>query len=367
MFRLWVSGIRRHPAVAVPLDALHGVVLHDGFDLAASIAFSVLLAIFPFLIFLFALGGLVGGHDALDTLIAFLFRLPPNDVTHTLAPVIVDVVTGPPTGLVPVSLAFALWVASSALDALRLSINHAYNITERRRMWQLKLQSIVFVIFGSCFLVAIAFLVLLGPFLLHIAEDVLLLPIGQKAFLILAQYAAGAVLMSFGVALVHLLLPMHLLQLREVLPGAIATSILWLIAAALFTLYLSRLADYGATYGTLGGVVVTLVFFYISATIFIFGAEFNASVCRWRAGNMPQARASHGVPRSKQGSGRPLSARTAAPFRWEMGDGDSIPPAVRKQRQLEEENAQLRKQLAALTREIELEKERPREAAGRRR
>jgi membrane protein len=370
MFRLWVSGIRRHPAIAVPLDALHGLVLHDGFDLAASIAFSALLALFPFLIFLFALGGLVGGHQVLDILVAFLFRLLPGDVAHTLAPVIVDVVTEPPSGLVPVSLVFALWVASSALDALRLSLNHAYNITERRRMWQLKLQSIVFVIFGSCFLVAIAFLVLLGPFLWHIAEDVLLLPMGNKAFLILGQYAVGAVFISFGVALVHLLLPMHRLQLREVLPGAIATSTLWLIAAALFTLYLSRLADYGATYGTFGGIMATLVFFYISAAIFVFGAEFNASVCRWRAGNIPQqARASHGGPRSRQkpSERQPLSARTASPVRWEMGDGAVIPTDERELRQLEEENAQLRKQLAALTREKELKKERPREVAGRRR
>jgi membrane protein len=348
-----LSRIRRHPVVAVPLDALHGVVLHDGFDLAASIAFSALLALFPFLVFLFALGGLVGGSRALDILVNFLFRLVPSDVAHTLAPVIVDVVTKPPSGWVPVSLVFALWVASSALDALRLSLNHAYNITERRWIWQLKLQSIVFVVFGSCFLLAIAFLVLLGPFLWHTAVEVL--PLGNRAFL-LGQYAVGAVLVSFAVALVHLLLPMHRLQLREVLPGAIATSLLWLIAAAVFTLYLSRLANYGATYGTLGGVVVTLVFFYISALIFIFGAEFNASVCRWRAGN-PQARPSRRGPRS-------LYARAAAPFRWEMGDGESIPPPVRKLRQLEEENVQLRKQVAALARENE--REQPRKIAGRR-
>ena len=354
-----LSRIRRHPVVAVPLDALHGVVLHDGFDLAASIAFSALLALFPFLVFLFALGGLVGGSQALDILVNFLFRLVPSDVAHTLAPVIVDVVTKPPSGWVPVSLVFALWVASSALDALRLSLNHAYNITERRWMWQLKLQSIVFVMFGSCFLLAIAFLVLLGPFLGHAAEAVLSLPVGNRAFLVLGQYAVGAVLVSFAVALVHLLLPMHRLQLREVLPGALATSLLWLIAAAVFTLYLSRLANYGATYGTLGGVVVTLVFFYISALTFVFGAEFNASVCRWRAGN-EQARPSRRGPRS-------LSVRAAAPFRWEMGDGESIPPPVRRLRQLEEENAQLRKQLAALMREKQMESEKPRQVAWRKR
>lgn len=365
MRRLRIGGIRQHPIVAVPLDALRGLLLHDGFDLAASIAFSALLALLPFLVFLFALGGLVGGQETLDILVAFLFRLVPIEVARTLTPAIVDVVTEPPSGLLPVSLLFAIWVASSALDALRLSLNHAYNIVERRWIWQLKLQSIVFVMLGGCFLVTIAFLILLGPFLWHVAEGVLHLPVENKAFLIFGQYAVGAVLISFGSALLHLLLPMHRLRIREVLPGSIATSILWMIAAVLFTLYLSRLADYGATYGTLAGFVVTLVFFYISAAIFIYGAEFNASVANWRAGSIPRPVATGDAKQlpKEEPSGKPLSARTASPIRWEMGDGAAISPEARKLRHLEKENSRLRRVLASLT----LDKETVRKVAGKRR
>jgi membrane protein len=262
-------------------------------------------------------------------------------------------------------LLFAIWVASSALDALRLSLNHAYNIVERRWIWQLKLQSIVFVMLGGCFLVTIAFLILLGPFLWHVAEGVLHLPVENKAFLIFGQYAVGAVLISFGSALLHLLLPMHRLRIREVLPGSIATSILWMIAAVLFTLYLSRLADYGATYGTLAGFVVTLVFFYISAAIFIYGAEFNASVANWRAGSIPRHVATGDAKQlpKEEPSGKPLSARTASPIRWEMGDGAAISPEARKLRHLEKENSRLRRVLASLT----LDKETVRKVAGKRR
>lgn len=360
MRRSRIHGVLQHPIVAIPYDALRGLVLHDGFDLAASIAFSTLLALFPFLIFLFALGGLVGGLEALDILIAFLFRLVPGEVARTLTPVIVDVVTEPPSGLVPVSLLFAIWVASSALDALRLSLNHAYNIREQRWIWQLKLQSIVFVMFGGCFMVAIAFLILLGPFLWHVAEGVLNLPVENRAVLILGQYVVGAVLITFASALLHLLLPMHRLKFREVLPGSIATSFLWLIAAALFTLYLSRLADYGATYGTLGGVVVTLVFFYISAVIFIYGAEFNASVARWRSGNIPERKpVGVAAARLAEKPSAPLQARTASAVPWEMGDGVATPPELRKLRQLEQENAHLRKLVSTLT----SGKEMPRKAA----
>lgn len=66
----------------------------------------------------------------------------------------------------------------------------------------------------------------------------------------------------------------------RVLPGAAATSILWLSAAALFTTYVSTLTDYGSTYGNLAGIVATLLFFDVTALIFIFGVELNASLGR---------------------------------------------------------------------------------------
>jgi membrane protein len=85
-------------------------------------------------------------------------------------------------------------------------------------------------------------------------------------------------------------------SLQQIVPGAIATSILWLSAAGLFTIYISSLTNYGSTYGKLGGIVVTLLFFDITALIFIFGAELNASLCRWRTTRPRSARSACACP-----------------------------------------------------------------------
>ena len=74
----------------------------------------------------------------------------------------------------------------------------------------------------------------------------------------------------------HRWLPNHHLPLRALIPGVVLTLILWLIGASLFSLYLGTIADYSVTYGSLAGVAITLLFFYLTGALFILGAEYNA-------------------------------------------------------------------------------------------
>jgi len=97
---------------------------------------------------------------------------------------------------------------------------------------------------------------------------------------ILIRYALGIVLISGLTTVLHRFLPAHAPKWREILPGAIVTSLLLLVLAGLFASYLNGLANYGATFGTLAGVVVTLLFFDLTGLVFIFGAELNTSIHR---------------------------------------------------------------------------------------
>ena len=200
------------------------------------------------------------------------------------APVIIEVLSQPRGGLLTIGLLFAIWAASSGVDALRLSLNRAYSITEERSIWRLKLQSVLFVMIGGSLIFVVALVILLGPILWHIARSLFSLSTtAEQTSIRLGRYALGAVLISLTTGMLHLFLPVRRPRLLQVLPGAVATSIVWLSAAGLFTVYVGRLADYGSTYGSLGGIVLTLLFFDVTALIFIFGAELNASLCRWRA------------------------------------------------------------------------------------
>jgi membrane protein len=269
---------------------MKGLLRNDGFELAGYITFNTLLALFPFVIFLFALSGLVSSYDTAGVVVGFLFRLAPGSVAETLAPAIIEVLSQPRGGLLTIGLLFAIWAASSGVDALRLSLNRAYSITEERSIWRLKLQSILFVLVGGGFIFVVGLVILLGPILWHIARSLFSLSVDDEQIWILGRYALGAVLISFTTGMLHRFLPMKPPSLQQIVPGAIATSILWLSAAGLFTIYISTLTNYGSTYGKLGGIVVTLLFFDITALIFIFGAELNASLCRWRATRSRSAR-----------------------------------------------------------------------------
>ena len=91
------------------------------------------------------------------------------------------------------------------------------------------------------------------------------------------RYALGAAVLAGGLLALHRWLPNHRLPMRAVLPGVLLTLVLWLAGASLFSLYLGTVADYSLTYGSLAGVAITLLFFYLTGALFILGAEYNAA------------------------------------------------------------------------------------------
>ena len=250
------------------------------FELAGYIAYTGLLAIFPFLIFLAALAGFLGTSAGGLASVQSMLDLLPQDVAQTLSPVIHEVIDTRDGGLLTLGLLGALWVASNGIDALRIALNAAYDIEEARPWWLIKLGSIGAIFVGGIVFLLLSVLVILGPV---IWKGLLwLFPLGEGdiwAFSAVRYLLATLVLMSALLAL-HRWLPGACLRVRNLLPGVIATTVLWLSAASLFSIYVAKLGSYSATYGSLGGVIVTLVFFYVSAVLFIFGAELNSALLR---------------------------------------------------------------------------------------
>jgi membrane protein len=121
--------------------------------------------------------------------------------------------------------------------------------------------------------------VVAGPFIWNFLEDLLKLPPSWGWLYTGARYLLAVLLLYAMVALLYQWLPNRRLRGHEILPGAAVTVVTWLITASLFSLYLQNLGSFSVTYGSLGGIVVTLMFFYLSAAIFIFGAEVNGA---WR-------------------------------------------------------------------------------------
>jgi len=259
-----------------------------GTVLAGSIAFTSLFALFPFLIFLTTLAGEFGQEEAAREFIDMALEGLPREVVDAIRPAIDQVVNVRRTGLMTVSILVTIWTASSGLESLRTALNYAYGIEDSRPFWWQRLQSIVFTIIMSIAILVLMIVVVAGPFIWDFLVDLFHVPASWGWLYTGARYLIAVLLLYAVVALLYRWLPNRRLRGYEILPGAAVTVVMWLITASLFSLYLQNLGRFSVTYGSLGGIVVTLMFFYLSAAIFIFGAEVNGA---WRRAVAAQLRA----------------------------------------------------------------------------
>lgn len=257
---------------------IDGMSCRNGFEIAGYIAYTGMLSLFPFMIFLVSVAGFFGdtrsGQDFLNTISLFA---PPAMMT-TLQPAIQEVIQNRSGSLLTIGLALSLYSASSAVAALRLALDLAYGVEEHRSFWWLKLQDFIIVVVGSIIVMLSSLAIIAGPFILELVARFTFIDATDEELIHVARYGLTLVALAALIVVLHVVLPNSRLTLRQILPGALTTTVIWIIAASLLTLYFGKFANYSATYGSLGGVVITLLFFYVSAIIFIFGGELNAAL-----------------------------------------------------------------------------------------
>lgn len=250
--------------------------------MSGHVAFTAMLALFPFVVFLAAVAGAIGDVHGAETFVEYLFLFVPQEIVRTLVPAINQVLATPRTDLAAIGLLAALWSAMSGVDALRVSLNRAYGAVEKRPYWRRKVMDFSFVLLGSLMIVLLTFGIVLGPFIAQILTHILGMFAPELDLWARGRYVVTLVVMTGGLVVVHRWLPNIVHRARDVLPGAIATTVLLVLSGMLFGGYLGHFANYGATYGSLAGVIAALLFFYVSAIIFVYGGHLNAALYRRR-------------------------------------------------------------------------------------
>jgi membrane protein len=194
------------------------------------------------------------------------------------------------------SIVASLWAVSSGIEALREALNKAYGVEEPRSIWFCRLQSLLFTILFSISIIIVMVLFVVGPVVWSYIAPHINVPWHWGWAYEAMRYLLATGILYLMVALLYRWLPSRHLPWREILPGAAVTVVLWLALASLFSLYLRNLGRFSVTYGSLGGVVLTLMFFYLSAVIFIFGAEINSARRRAEAAQLREERAHRHEP-----------------------------------------------------------------------
>jgi membrane protein len=251
----------------------------DGWAIASHIALSILMAMFPFFIVLTSLAGFFGSAKLADEVAELLLATWPIEVADPIIREIHNVLTTTHTGVITFGAVFAVFFASSGVESLRIGLNRAYDVVETRHWILLRVESVLYVLVAAVGLLALGFLIVLGPIIFRAA--LLQMPSLEplEGTFTVVRIGAATVVLIIALVVMHKWLPAGRRRFVEIAPGIVATLVLWLAAGIAFGRYLSEFAwTYVSTYAGLASAMIALMYLYWTASIFIYGGELNAAI-----------------------------------------------------------------------------------------
>ncbi|MDT7710244.1 MAG: rane protein [Pseudonocardiales bacterium] len=248
--------------------------------LAGSVAYFVFLALFPGLIAAVTLYGLVADPAQIERQVGSLTSMLPREIQPLIVGQLTSIVSGSHgalgVGLV-VSLLVALWSASSGTSSLIEAVNLAYDEKETRNFVRRRGLALLLTLGGLVFVLLALALVAVVPLVLNILHLGLVAAVAAQVL----RWVLLVVLVILALAVIYRVAPdRDAPKFRWVSPGSIVATVLWIVGSAAFSFYVDYFSSYNKFYGALAGVVVLLLWLYLTCYIVLLGAEINAEAER---------------------------------------------------------------------------------------
>jgi len=254
---------------------------HEIPALGAQMSYYLILAFFPFLIFLLILLSFTPITG--DLALADLSRLLPEASYKIIQEVVDQTLAAKRHTLLSFGLIFTLWSASSGVNAIIRGINKAYDEPETRPFWIITGISLLFTIGLAIVIILSLTLLVLGKFLGLMFFNYL----GFSRFFLagwgVLRFALPLVVMLMVFAFIYRVAPNRKISFIEVLPGAFFSTLGWVATSWVFSFYVNNFANYSRTYGSLGGIIVLLLWLYLSSIIILLGGELNAVLVKYKS------------------------------------------------------------------------------------
>jgi membrane protein len=260
-------------------------VRDDGLDLAAGLTYYAVLAVFPALIALVSLLGVLGqGPESAATILEVARRLVPVEALSIVQPVIEGLAASSAASLaLALGLLGALWFVSGYIQAFGRAMNRVYEVEEGRPLPRLLAKTALdTLLLGSLAICAVLMLLISGPVARALGE---VLGLGSRVLLLwgILKWPVLALILAVVIAVLYYTSPnVRQPRFRWLSPGALLAIVVWLAGTLLFGLYVSHFANYGATYGSLAGGIVFLIWLWVSNLALLLGAELDAEIERAR-------------------------------------------------------------------------------------
>jgi membrane protein len=245
-------------------------------DLAAQIAYYFLLSLFPFLLFIIALLPYFSlNSDAMINLINEYF---PGQTSEMVVKNIRSVLEHPSGGLLSFGIIATLWSASNGISSLVRSLNKAYNEKETRTFVKSKLLAIALTIAMVFVIVITLLLPVFGQVILNTIKTYFYVPELSPTVFQFLRWGIASGIMVIVLTVLYQIAPCKKLKFREVFWGAITATVLWQLISLGFSFYVTNFGNFSATYGSLGGVIILMIWFFMTGLILVAGGEINAAL-----------------------------------------------------------------------------------------
>lgn len=261
---------------------------------AAQVAFYFIFALFPLLLFLLSVVGMVLGaaENIRQELFGYLQQVIPGSALKLIEDTLNEVTKGGSGGKITFGALIALWSASAGIDNIRIALNDVYDLKETRPWWKYRLTSVLLTL-GIALLIFFALgIVFYGPQFVNVLLSPIGLTVDTPIILNIFSLIVVAVCLLTIFALIYSFAPNHeSLTWKWITPGAITAIVLWVLFSAGFRLYLHYFDSYSKTYGSVGAIIVLLLWLYLTALVILIGGVVNAVADQISAGKTAQSNA----------------------------------------------------------------------------
>ncbi|MCH9765805.1 MAG: YihY/virulence factor BrkB family protein [Alphaproteobacteria bacterium] len=260
------------------LSSIYRLYEHSGFAMAGAVAFSFVVSLFPFCIFVGALSGIFGGRELATVAVSQLFQILPPTVASALAPEVESVMGSSRIDLLTAGGFIALFFATTAVETLRTALNGAYRVQETAPYVVSLFKSMVVVCLSAISMLVITWIILVGPGFAARFEPSWFKTLLDSTWLaVFTRYGLAAAVIATLLFVFHLGLAAGSRRIKDVWPGVAVSTVLWLAVAGLYTFYLEY-SNYAKFYAGLSQLMIALIFFQFTAIIVILGAEINRGI-----------------------------------------------------------------------------------------
>ena len=245
---------------------------------ASSLAFNFFLAFFPSIIVLFTLIPYIPIVDLQETLMELITTILPPHTNEIAFATIYDIINNPRSGLLSIGFILTIFFATNGVNSLIEAFNSSYHINESRSIIQQRLLSLGITFLLSCILMITILLIMFSKTVVNYLISAEIIENKSIEYILFGKWMVIIIMLFVGISIIYHFGPTIKKKFQLFTPGSIISTCLIIVTSSFFNYYISNFAEYNKVYGSIGTLIIILLWMYINSIILLIGFELNASI-----------------------------------------------------------------------------------------